>query len=297
MVKTSTFPNLEGLVDLACRSGVDIRPTLLRVLTDLYVQKRAHSIEEEAQYVELAQRLIETVDAPTRATVAARLAAYPSAPAAIFDRLADLIGYIPSPPIQSGKDPAEPAENELIELFFMADADERRLILINLDVDGTGALRGNPPAAVESCRRLENAALERNTGEFVNILEQSLAIDGALARRMVEDALGEPLVVTAKVLGMQPAVLQRILLFINPVIGQSVRRVYELANLYDEISVQAAESMIDSWRGNAGKRRPAHQPVHYDDERRGARAAATSSRYRSARRNDALTARFKSAGR
>ena len=43
MMKFSAYPPLDGLVDLACRDGVDIRPTLLRVLTDLYVQKPTHS--------------------------------------------------------------------------------------------------------------------------------------------------------------------------------------------------------------------------------------------------------------
>ena len=56
MAKSSAYPPLDSLVDLACRDGVDIRPTLLRVLTDLYVQKPAHSAEEETQYVELALR-------------------------------------------------------------------------------------------------------------------------------------------------------------------------------------------------------------------------------------------------
>src|ERR1035437_10407822 len=88
MAKSSAYPPLDSLVDLACRDGVDIRPTLLRVLTDLYVQKPAHSAEEETQYVELARGLIDAVDAATLAIVAARLSAYPAAPAAILGRLA-----------------------------------------------------------------------------------------------------------------------------------------------------------------------------------------------------------------
>ena len=81
MTDYSAFPRIEGLVDLACRNGVDVRPTLLRVLTDLYVQTRSHTPAEEAQYVELALRLIESVDdAATRTVVAARLATYPRAP-------------------------------------------------------------------------------------------------------------------------------------------------------------------------------------------------------------------------
>src|SRR4051794_31874512 len=80
-------PRLDGLFDLASREGVDIRPTLLRVLTDLYVQKPFHTREEETQYVELAPGLIDAVDAATRESVKARLRDYPAAPAAVLHRL------------------------------------------------------------------------------------------------------------------------------------------------------------------------------------------------------------------
>jgi hypothetical protein len=68
---------LDSLVDLACRDGVDIRPTLLRVVTDLYVQKPNHSAEEETQFVELALGIIEAVDPQRRAVVSGALAGYP----------------------------------------------------------------------------------------------------------------------------------------------------------------------------------------------------------------------------
>ena len=45
---SAIFPKLEGLDSLARRDGVDIRPTLVRVLTDLYVQKAAHSLRRSA---------------------------------------------------------------------------------------------------------------------------------------------------------------------------------------------------------------------------------------------------------
>ncbi|MGB6416859.1 MAG: hypothetical protein WBF50_09705, partial [Pseudolabrys sp.] len=92
-MKFSASDPLDSLVDLACRDGVDIRPTLLRVITDLYVQKPIHGLEEETQFVELALGLIDAVDAATRAAVAARLSAYPGAPAAVLHRLA---GYSPA---------------------------------------------------------------------------------------------------------------------------------------------------------------------------------------------------------
>jgi hypothetical protein len=64
----------------------------------------------------------------------------------------------------------------------------------------------------------------------------------------VGDELGEPIVVVAKALRAPRAVLERILLFVNPRIGQSVRRVYELATRYDEISTQAALCLVAIWQ-------------------------------------------------
>src|SRR3979490_863670 len=72
-----TFASLEGLLDHGQRDGFDIRPTLLRVLTDLYLQKPTHPPPDERYYTELA-----------RAAVAERLAPYPAAPRAVILRLA-----------------------------------------------------------------------------------------------------------------------------------------------------------------------------------------------------------------
>src|SRR5207302_5426866 len=90
------FPGFDGLMTLSRREGVDIRPTLLRVLTDLYVSANTHSGEEEAQFVELTSRLIDQVDDATRAAVRARLAIYPGTPAEVLNRL----GLKPSDPDQ-----------------------------------------------------------------------------------------------------------------------------------------------------------------------------------------------------
>ena len=79
---------------LSRREGVDIRPTLLRVLTDLYVQSPAHSDDEQRHYVELASRLIDQVDDATRAAVRARLAIYPQTPAEIAAKLGLAAGEI-----------------------------------------------------------------------------------------------------------------------------------------------------------------------------------------------------------
>src|SRR5437763_8864597 len=96
MTTTPLFPGLDGLTTLSRREGVDIRPTLLRVLTDLYVQASKHTTDEERQFVELTSRLIDQVDDATRAAVRARLAIYPGTPAEVLNRL----GLKPSDPDQ-----------------------------------------------------------------------------------------------------------------------------------------------------------------------------------------------------
>jgi hypothetical protein len=292
MTNNTAFPHIDGLFDLACRSGVDIRPTLLRVLTDLYVQKVSHSAEEKAQFTELAKRLIDSVDPVTRAAVAGRLAGYRHTPPEILAQLGNVAPELP----ESAPAPKPPAEDDLTETFFAADIFERRLILLNLDAIGTRT-HSRPPAP-ETCRRLEQAALAGKIDDFARILESALLLPRSVADRIVQDPFGEPIAVAARALGMAADALQRVLLFINPAIGQSVARVYELANLYGEITSHAAETMISIWRGQpVRQRRPAHQPALYDDEQRAARAAATPSRYRSVRRSDALAARFKNSGR
>src|SRR5215471_18477595 len=121
MAKPPARVPLDTLVDLACRDGVDIRPTLLRVLTDLYVQKPVHEADEETQYVELALGLIDAVDAQTRDAVAAILSAHPAPPAAVLRKLAASLSAAGT----GGRDERE--RDELTELFFSADSDERRL--------------------------------------------------------------------------------------------------------------------------------------------------------------------------
>ena len=295
-------------------------PTLLRVLTDLYVQKPSHSPEEEAQYVELALGLVDAVDPLTRGTVTATLSAYAGAPEQVLRKLASL-------PLASRRGDAE--GDDLIELFFDANTEERRLILTNLDVTADAATLRPMPAASELVRRLERAAYERNSGEFARVLERALGISRELATRITRDPFGEPLVVAGKALGMNAPMLQRILLCLNPVIGQSVERVFELAGLYEDLNPAAVHRMLTIWRATAVQRhvvvrapsiaetvspssarprasgdpekqmpdvRPAsHEPVYWDDERRSARRTATRTPSRA--EPAARPAQFKSSER
>ena len=311
---SAIFPKLEGLDSLARRDGVDIRPTLVRVLTDLYVQKPSHSAEEERHYTELALRLIDSVDLATRGTIAKKLGAYASAPPAVARRLArDVIEVAepilrhsrvltaadldavardfgashaaviaarqkPSPqtatPVlrqapatSSAQDPlSHGSEIGLAELFFSAQPVERRMLLMSL-----GSVEAEKPQAVqpvETNRALEAAALGRDRAAFTAILESALGLTREQAERIVADASGEPLLVAAKALAMPSVALQRILMFIDPAIGESVQRVFDLAGLYERVSADAAHQIIASLRGRepVRPRRPAHRPMYYHDE-------------------------------
>lgn len=294
-----SLSNLEYLAGLRLRGGVDMRPTLLRVLTDLYVQKLTHTPEEERHYTELALRLLDAVDVPTRAAVAARLARHLSPPLQVVQRLAaDLPdvaaplcapSQLPPPPRVSepagmaapiapapasdvpeqeslpaedapGTIPADIA-SELNELFFAASAHERRLILLNLDV--VAPLPAGRVALTHDAMagyRLETAALARNREDFAGHLAVSLHIPRAQAWRIVSDDLGEPIVTAAKALKMPRDVLYRILLFVNTTVGHSVERVHALAALYDEMTVEAAEQMVAIWQ--AMQREEHTRPQH-----------------------------------
>lgn len=307
MVNFSPPPGLEGLLDLD-RQGVDIRPTLLRVLTDQYLQSPAHTPEEERHYTELALRLIDETDIATRASISARLAPHACAPRTIITQLARDVIDVAEPvllhsPLLTPADceaivnergvvyaaiiarrgkpamaelppttravpvaaalaeaiaeqpaPSEAAARtapevacaalELCELFYAAGSAERRLILLNLDFADWSAEQPPSPLQRADIWRLETAALRRNTPTVVRELEVALGISHPQARRIVEDEQGEPIVMAAKAMKMPADVLQRILLFMNPLVGQKVDRVYELAELYSEIGVEAARRMV-----------------------------------------------------
>lgn len=297
MIKPPSISPIDGLVDLACRDGVDVRPTLLRVLTDLYVQKPAHSVDETTQYVELALGLVDSVDDTTRAAVAASLSHYPAAPAAILAKLG-LSDTTPAPgPVlpemtalpeiafapeatlvpdetayltREDETAASIATSDLTDIFFDAPPADRRLILANLDIVANPAALVAPLPDAQVAR-LEQAALHREPAAFARVVENALGIDRDLARRITDDNSGEPIVIMARALGIKAAVLQRILLFLNPAIGQSVERVFDLAVLYDEISLSAACHMVGLWRQDAPAMQAPHkgryEPVYQEDAR------------------------------
>jgi hypothetical protein len=308
MITPAPFPGFDGLMSLSRREGIDIRPTLLRVLTDLYVQGATHSREEEQQFVELTSRLIEEVDDATRAVVRARLSIYPHTPAAVAMRL----GLRPTTehrvpqaaPIEAATIDATPAEArpqrppteaeqrvaslpmqpddavQLNEMFFAASTRERALILHNLaDTPLRPATQIYPPRAKRAIQTLHMAAFAEDKENFTRELGDALILSVSAAERIMADAAdGEALACAMKALGMSGPVFEQVLMFLDPELGASVDRVYRLSRLYDHLEQRTALIMLAAWRGaTVATTRAKYRSALYDDERHRARAATPQS--------------------
>jgi hypothetical protein len=304
MTTPPLFPGFDGLMTLSRREGVDIRPTLLRVLTDLYVQTNTHSDDEVRQFVELTSRLIDQVDDATRAVVRARLSVYPSTPVPVMRKLGlqpprpeqrvPLAARIPEQP--PAPPPARPPTEaqlrmsalsmqpndaaEISAMFFSAAASERALILHNLaEAPLKPAARITAARTARAIETLEMAAFAADVENFTLELGEALILPARIAAQVVNDPSGEPLACAMKALDMPGAVFQRVLLFLNPEFGASVNNVYRLSRLYDRLSERSALIMLAAWRGaTVAVTRAKYKPALYDDERQRARAAPAQTR-------------------
>jgi hypothetical protein len=258
------------LIGLADRPGTDIKARLLLALTALYVERKTHTDDEKRQYAELAQRLLDVVDATTRSAVIAILQDHPSAPVEIVGRAAHIASpepgavlggvriatLVPAPRQATETGEAIPAPRERGEAFFAATAIGRRelLALIAKECEGEDAPAGDQ--APTDCKRLDAAALEGRIGELIREFERTLDLPRSLCERIVNDPLGEPVVVAAAAARIPIAVVQRILLLINPAVSHSVERVFDLTNLYYELDRRAADRLMALWRETARRGEP-----------------------------------------
>ena len=103
--------------------------------------------------------------------------------------------------------------------------------------------------------RLDAAALQGRIGEFIREFERLLDLPRGLCERIINDPTGEPIVVAAMAVHMPIAVLQRILLLVNPAVGHSVERVFDLTNLaYDLDRGAAIRAVVVVARQGAARR-------------------------------------------
>jgi len=177
------FQGFDGLMNLSKHQGVDIRPTLLRVLTDLYVQAKSHSSDEERQFAELASRLIDEVDDATRAAVRARLAIYPQTPriVAIKLNLTDVADHHGPHAVfaQNATETFEPASSSHMEAQTASD--------LNAISEPEATL------APASAPNLSMPSLSMQPDDAAKLLEMFLAADKSHRARLLHGLLDTPL--------------------------------------------------------------------------------------------------------
>lgn len=235
------------------RNGAAVKPALLRALTELYVQRPSHTAEEERQFVELAARLLPAVDPAAKAEIARLLSTYLAAPAEILLKLAGAPAALAACSTVERENTSEAVA--ITQRFFAASSEQRVALLA--EIEARGLVEPSPAGLTpQTARILEMSALAGRPSELIRELESALGIRRAIAEAIVNDPSGEPLVIAAKALAIPIDVLQRVLLFVNPSIGHSVRRVYALSAWFEQISSGAAWRLVAAWRKADGAATP-----------------------------------------
>jgi hypothetical protein len=290
-VKSANSDVLTGLGD---RPGADMTARLLLALTALYVQRPTHTVEEQQRYMELALRLIDKVEAATRAAVARILQRHPDAPAEVVARLGGLphstqdqhstgnqlsggnrrladaqrtSTLAPSRTTPSMQQLA-PTTCEIGEAFLAASPAERRGLL-SLIARGCGDdVQAAPEHGERIYERVDIAASHGRIGEFTREFERLIDIPNSLCERILNDPSGEPMVIAARATGIPIAILQRILLLVSPAVSHSVQRVYELTELYHSLDRGTARDLLARWRAQAKPNYPVPETGHAGGNRK-----------------------------
>jgi hypothetical protein len=282
-----TSANSGTLIEVGDRPGADMTARLLLALTALYTQRPTHTAEEQQQYIELALRLIDKVEAATRTAVAGILQRHPDAPAEVVARLGGRQSSRHRDPqgephsaqdqhlagnqrFESNPHPADleraptpalsnvpavrqlaPIPPEFGEAFFAASPAERRRLLSLTTRGERDDVQAAPADSEFLHEKVDAAALQGQVGEFTRELAQLIDIPSSLCERILDDPWGEPMVVAAKAAGMPIAMLQRILLLVSASASYSVERVYDLTELFHGLDGHAARSLLAQWRAQA----------------------------------------------
>ena len=176
--------------------------------------------------------------------------------------------------VQSGAVPTQvahqnpPPHDDAGEAFLLMSPRERAKLLQSLEHYDVpeGEVSLAPAPRLGARKKIERAALARNRADFAREVQLALGIPSRVAWRIAHDDSGELIVVAAKALEMRVDMLTRILLILNPAIGESVERVFTLTSLYERLLPEAILPIVTAWRGELASRSAARfRSVHADD--------------------------------
>lgn len=187
-MQSAANSGIAGLIELARRESREMRPALLRVLTDLYVQEPEHPPDARARYAELATRLLDSADLATRAGVALRLARYPGTPAAVAGKLA--------------RDEIAVADPVLRHSPVLSAA-ELHAILDRCGIAHAIAIAARTELPQSVAERLRETGQRRE--ESVATIEKTAALTATLARRYLRGDSDERRLILSAIAGCPPS--------------------------------------------------------------------------------------------
>eukprot|EP01037_Dinobryon_pediforme_P027174 gene27174-29977_t len=102
--------------------------------------------------------------------------------------------------------------------------------------------------------RLLDAAVAGDDEGYAHLLASASGMDVELARRVIADPGGEPLVIALMAAGLDAADVTSILVRSNPAFGWTYPVIRDLVQLYDAIGWRMAEAVIERWSARSGRR-------------------------------------------
>ena len=145
-----------------------------------------------------------------------------------------------------------PVQPESALLFLCARPNQRVEILLAAQRSQLGRpIAFSAPMRLTSLDELELAAVARQPERFIALLAEALHCERELARRIADDATGEPLAVALAALGAPNEVLVRILISNDLLAGTSYQRVRALARLNNALDRNAAMMVMAALRDEA----------------------------------------------
>lgn len=210
---------LTHLVDLAGRNTPEDRRTLVRELSDLLLDwPEDYPLSTRAPFDLLLEKAVADVDAVTRAALAERFAALPDAPVGLLNAL----------------------------FFDASDAVKAAILRRNaLANDANDA--GEPSAEIDEAALIAAArkrCSETLAGEFARVL----GVDGALARRILDETSGEALAAACKGMRLNRATYSTLALLFAPHGEDSTE---QRLGVYDAVPQEGAENLIRFWRAHS----------------------------------------------
>lgn len=187
----------------------------------------------------------------------------------------------------------------LTELYWHASSIQRGQILTRLRMEMAGGTWGRTDAPgqahlaaplVRTDSKTRAAALDGfsailragRTDAFRELFGRAAGLSAGLAARIVADESGEPFAIACRALGISAERFGELVILYNPSVGRSVNRVFALGKAYDQLPVDLAVRLVESWNAPAAAparpepaAAPLRGPIHEAYAVRTGRSAAT----------------------